>query len=159
MQANNYRVDITFYSTCKNARDDGNTEQCLQLIDMHHNEKSKYINDHAFLIACEFGLINVVKYLLDKFEIKFYVNSYQAFRVASKNGYLKIIKILMNLNHRYLQKKYHNFIEYEFEQACRVLSETCYNYGVTKNGYTQNSNIDVTNHLGIVKYIFDNYIF
>ena len=160
MEETNYNI-TTFRLACENARNSGDTKYCKELIDTHHDEYSPDMNDNAFLSACEFGLVDVANYLLDKFEIKFYKYYGGAFIIASRKGFLGIIKILMDLNHKYYQKIYNTYDEtifgHEYSHVECVLCQTCKNCGVTENACTQNLGIDIANHYGIVQFIFDKY--
>ncbi len=92
--------------------------------------KNDNIND-VFKYSCEFGHLNIVKYLLTnvlQYKINIHYDNDYAYMHADKNGHLDIVEYLLSLEKI---KKYINYNK-EFENACQKNDIDMVNYLLTK---------------------------
>lgn len=88
----NYDYNYQFGYACQT----GNVDNILYLITNNHQKIDfEYEENYPIRAACEFGHVNVVKFLTLKYDVDLTARDNYAIKYASQNGHLDVVKFLL----------------------------------------------------------------
>lgn len=152
LKMRDYKIEV-IQSYIKN-----NNEKAIYRYSWNKDVLHSY-NELIFCYACQYGNINIIKFLLslkDKCEkINIHKNKEMALRLACKHGHMDVVKFLFSL-----QKEYGNFnVTYKiFKDICSYGHVEILKYIVTSTQMDSNINnylrkACINEHIDVAKYL------
>jgi hypothetical protein len=140
----------------------GNLDAIKELIKIYHNDIDLYdIIEWGFCLACKYGHLNIVKYLIDIYKTPYNENKYYnkinihykdeyGFQLACRSGQINIVEYLVNLyktNKDYNKIDIHKNDELGFRWAYENKHKHIVKYliGLYKTQHNQNKVYDTIN--------------
>lgn len=87
---------------------------------------SSYNYNRAFVIACGYGHLNIVKYYIDKYDIDLSYNKCNPMRIAIIHNRIKIVEFLANLDAPFRKRDIQLAKAYRHNEIIHILSKKIY---------------------------------